>query len=121
MTIHSELIDERPDGLMDDMPAGSVHWKVTLRHKGRRMIIYYSQGPAVAGEPKMEDVLGCIARDAADADGYETFEEWCNALGLSEDSRKAERIYKAVSKQAEAFQRLCGGEYVAIRDKALDW
>ena len=87
-----ELIEKRPDALMSDMPTGSRHWRVTLRAERRRLTIYFSQGPAIEHAPTAEDVLDCLANDAAGYDNARSFEEWCNEYGYDTDSRRAEQI-----------------------------
>ncbi len=54
-------------------------------------------------EPNIYDVLTCMQK-------YDvgSFEDFCGEFGYSEDSRSAERIYKAVCKEYEAVNRLFG-------------
>src|SRR5262249_40492194 len=106
--LESELIEARPDKLMDDMPRGSAHWKCVLRCGPRRMTFYYSQGPAVVGEPKIACVLDNLASDAAGFENAPTFQEWAPEYGYDADSRKAERIYNAVERQAGQLRALLG-------------
>ena len=101
----AELIDSRPDGLMDDMPQGSNHWRCILWRGNRRMTIYFSQGPAISKEPTAADLLDCLASDYTTED----FESWASELGYETDSRKAERAYRACVKQSEQLVVLLGG------------
>lgn len=52
-------------------------------------------------EPTMYEVLSCLQK-------YDvgTFENFCDEFGYDYDSRKAEKIYKAVCKEYEALTRL---------------
>lgn len=54
-----------------------------------------------ASEPTMYDILVCLQK-------YEvgTFEDFCSEFGYNEDSRNAERTYKAVCKEYKAVDRL---------------
>lgn len=54
-------------------------------------------------EPTMYDVLACFTK-------YDvgSFEDFCGEFGYSNDSRTAERIYKAVVKECMAVERLFG-------------
>jgi len=52
-------------------------------------------------EPTMYDVLTCLTKYDP-----ETFENFCSEYGYDEDSRTAERTYKAVCKEYEAVDRL---------------
>ena len=69
------------------------------------MTVYFSQGPAISGEPTTEDVLDCLALDASGAD---SFEDWCAEYGYDTDSRKAEHIYNTVRKQTEELASFLG-------------
>lgn len=94
---------------MNDMPAGSRHYRVRLRYKGRQMTVPFSCGPAIEHEPSAEDVLECLLSDSSGAD--EAFEDWCDDLGYDSDSRRAERTYKLIQAQAIKTRNLLGDEY----------
>lgn len=53
--------------------------------------------------PTMYDVLACLQK-------YDcgTFEDFCREFGYDEDSRRAERTYKAVCREYAAVERLFG-------------
>ena len=61
--IANQWADTNPH--MSDMPAGSAHWKSTLRCRRKQMTVYFSQGPAVCKEPEAVDVVNCLGMDAA--------------------------------------------------------
>jgi hypothetical protein len=102
----AELVDQNPN--MFDMPPGSTHWRCVLRAGRSRMTVYFSQGPAVSREPDVATVLDCLANDASGYDNTGSFEDWADEYGYDIDSRKAERTYRAVEKQALALRRLLG-------------
>ena len=54
-------------------------------------------------EPTMYDILSCFQK-------YDcgSFQNFCDEFGFDTDSRKAERLYKAVSKEYKAVVRLFG-------------
>lgn len=58
--------------------------------------------------PRMEDVLQSIAMDSSCAD--EGFETWCQEFGYDEDSRHAERVYRACQDQARKARKWLGAE-----------
>ena len=60
-------------------------------------------------EPTMYDVLSCIQK-------YDvgSFENFCSEFGYDEDSRTAERTYKAVLKELEAMERLFSSEELEV-------
>lgn len=111
-----EHIDERPDRKVSEMPpedqrwnADANHFRCTLRkYKNRRMVVYFSQGSAISGEPTPATVLDCLASDAAGYENSRSFEDWCGEYGYDTDSRKAERTYKEVKTQTEKLRRFLG-------------
>lgn len=104
----ADWADSNPNAV--DFPAGSSHWRCVLRHGRRQLTVPFSQGPAICHEPELEDVLDCLASDAATYENARSFEEWCADLGFNDDSRKAERVYRTVEKQAAGLRRLLGDD-----------
>jgi hypothetical protein len=60
-------------------------------------------------KPTMYDVLSCLQK-------YDvgSFEDFCSEFGYDTDSRKAERIYKALCKEYEAMCRLFSDEELEL-------
>lgn len=96
-----EEVSSRPDGLMDDNWKAR-HYRCTLTQRSyhNKMEVYFSVGLAHS-EPKLEDILDCMASDSAGYENAWSFEDWANEYGYDPDSRKDERIYNACAKQAE--------------------
>ena len=90
------------------------HFKVTLRHAGRQMTLYFSQGYAISGEPTAADVLNCLASDSSSVENARSFEDWAADLGYDPDSRKAEKIFKICEKQAERLKKFLGEDLYKI-------
>lgn len=87
------------------------HWKVTLRSSNRRMTLYFSKGFGHHGaEPATDEVLACLASEAATIANAQDFEDFCSELGYDSDSRKAEKIYKACVHSAARLQTFLGSE-----------
>ncbi len=85
------------------------HWRVTLRAGRSRMTLTFSKGYGHNGaEPTTAEVLDCLASDAATWENAQTFEDWCSEFGFDTDSRKAERIFKTVERQAARLKALLG-------------
>lgn len=85
------------------------HWRVTLRGPHGRMSLVFSKGYGHNGaEPTPDEVLDCLASDAATVENTNSFEEWCCEFGFETDSRKAERAYRACVRQAESLKRILG-------------
>ena len=99
-------VAERPDNLMSKE---MDHWHCVLKANGKTYTFYYSQGYGYHhAEPTLPDVLEALARDYDPNDM--SFEEFCSEFGYDEDSRKAEKIYRAVRKETQALDRLFSEE-----------
>jgi len=113
ITATAEWTDHNPNMDDEDMD----HWKVTLRRKfpRRQMTVYFSMGYGHNGaEPTAEDVIDCLASDASGYDNARGFEDWAGDYGYDADSRKAERIYRVVGRDAARLRRFLGDDYSAI-------
>lgn len=94
---------------MTDMPEGSRHWNVSLlrieKGPAHAMIVPFSQGPAHTEPPTAEDVLDCLASDAAGWENAPNFDVWCGEYGYDTDSRRAEQTFNNVKKQKEELEK----------------
>ncbi len=98
---------------MDDS-ARMDHWRVTLRHAGRRMTLTFSQGYGHNGAaPKVADVLDCLSSDASSVIS-ESFEDFAATMGYDTDSRKALRTYNVCKRQADKLQRMLGADLFTV-------
>jgi len=99
--ISVEYADANPNMGRQDMN----HFKVTLRRLGRQLSIPFSQGYGISGEPDAKSVLNCLASDASSLENAGNFESWAGEYGYDTDSRKAEKLYRAVEQQTAKLQR----------------
>lgn len=91
-----------------DMPRGSSHY-LCIIHKGSDTLeVPFSMGPAHTEPPDFEDLLGCLASDAAGIENNDSFEQWAGDYGYDTDSRKAEEIYNTCQEQAENLKSFLG-------------
>lgn len=93
-----------PIAKRDKWQKDAFDYRVTLRYKGRRMSLDFWTGKGWTKAPELSDVLDCMFSDLPYADM--TFDEFCNETGFDNDSRKAERSWKATRKQARKFNEL---------------
>ena len=101
-----DWVVERPDNLMDK---NMDHWRCVLKANGKTYAFYYSQGYGHHHkEPVLANVLESLANDYDPSDM--SFEDFCSEYGYSEDSRKAEKVYRALRKETQALDRLFGEE-----------
>ncbi len=100
-------VPSRPDGNMTDMHR---HFKCRFTQGRHAFTVYFSQGSAHTEPPTASDVLDCLASDACGYDNASSFEEWAREYGYDADSRKAEKIFRTVKRQAEQLKRVLGSE-----------
>lgn len=71
--------------------------------------------------PHAADVLHSLILDS-DVLEYGSFEEWASSLGYDEDSRTAEKIYRACLEIALKLRQLLGDELIAkLRDALQEY
>ena len=81
---------------------------ITLKNWRGSWTFRFGQSIAREGTlPVAYDVLAALQKHDAG-----TFEDFCNEYGYSEDSRKAEKTYKAVAKEWENVQRMFSSEEI---------
>jgi len=90
------------------------HWRVTLRFEGRRTTVDFWQGLGHSAEPTAADVLSSLVLDASSYENAGSFEAFVADLGYDEDSRAAERVYKACGKMAPRVRKLLGEHFDAF-------
>jgi len=107
LTLTATRTDRNPD--MSDFDGD--HWKVTLKRPGHRMTLVFSKGYGHKGTPPtVAGVLDCLQSDARTAEDCASFEDFCSDLGYDSDSRKAEKLYKAVQRQTDKLRRFLGAD-----------
>lgn len=117
ITMRAEWADDNPHmTAARDMD----HWKCTIVRRdddGTRaqMTVYFSQGYGRNGkEPRVCDVLNCLASDASGVENARGFMDWACEYGYDIDSRAAERTYRTVQRQAQKLRRFMGNAYTAL-------
>ena len=100
-------VPARPDGMMSD---GHIthHFRCRIKCGNKSFGLYFSQGSAEP--PTVAEVLNCLASDASSYENASTFEDWASEFGFDTDSRKAEKSYRAVKRQAKQLKRVIGDE-----------
>lgn len=85
-------------------------FKVRLSKGGKQYTFEFGQSIAEGNnEPTMYDVLACLQKYDP-----ETFEDFCSNYGYDNDSRTAEKTYKAVCKEFKNMQRLFTSEELEL-------
>jgi hypothetical protein len=88
----------------DEWSKTASHWEIVFSRGTAELVTHYSMGSAHKGEPKIEDVLDCLANDASSIENSRRFEDWAEEFGYDTDSRRAERIYDACVKTANELK-----------------
>lgn len=93
----------------DDKETRDIY-RVTFQRGTSRFSLRFGQSLANTGEhPTPYDVLACIEKhDVGD------FENFCSEFGYDINSRKAEKIYKAVCKEYEKVSRFFSSDELEI-------
>lgn len=85
-------------------------FKVQLKRGRKSYTFEFGQSIADGSqEPTLYDILTCLQK-------YDvgSFEDFCGEFGYDEDSRTAERTYKAVVKEFEAMERLFNSDELEV-------
>lgn len=107
LTMTCHRIDQNPN-MIDPDPRMS-HWACKIKTRlGKQLTVPFSMGAAHVGEPRLADVLDCMASDSCGVDNAASFEDWCGEYGYDTDSRKAERTFKICQRQSANLKRLLG-------------
>ena len=120
LTMSCEYADSNPN--MDAVNKNAYnHFKVTIKRRYRiygnyldsrygfkQMTLLFSQGLGIQEEPTLESVLNCLISDSYCG---VTFQEFCDNLGYNNDSRKAEKTFKATLKQTSKLKKLLDNKF----------
>lgn len=101
----------------DDWQRGATGYRVTFTYDRRIASFDFWQGSGITDDPTAEGVMYCLVSDAQA--GSDTFEWFCGNMGYDEDSRAAERTWKACQRIETQLSRLFGADF----DEAMstDW
>lgn len=103
-------VDELPRYSDENNKSGLIgyynQYKVKVTFEGRSATFDY--GSSVHNynegiEPKKEDLLYCLVSDYNSPNNFENF---CDEFGYDQDSRKAEKIFKAIQKEATKLDKI---------------
>jgi hypothetical protein len=108
-----EGVDRNPLMEGDEWSRTADHWrcKIVARAGGKKRTLntYFSKGSGHHGaEPKITEVFSALSLDAMGFENARDFEDWASEYGYSADSRKAEKAYTVVGKQAASLKQLLG-------------
>jgi hypothetical protein len=75
--------------------------------------IHCTQTKDILHDNLVRDIMSCIKSDYyIDSSRYPTFNDFCSEFGYDNDSRKAERTYKACLKHAAGLQSVFTSEII---------
>lgn len=93
----------------DDWKKRAHNYRVTLTYRRRRLTVDWFQGELNTRDPEAAGVLDCLLSDASSGDL--DFAAFCSELGYNEDSRKAERTWRACQQIGRDLRRLLGDDF----------
>lgn len=88
----------------DEWKKTANKYKARITYNKKSITISFYTGNGWKKDPVLEDILGSILLDTTYLDYG--FEDFANAMGYNSDSRKAEKIYKEIQKQAKKINRI---------------
>lgn len=92
-----------------DWQKGANGYHVTLRYKRRQYSFDFWQGQAITDDPTAEGCLECLLSDAQA--GELDFEDFCREFGYDDDSRSAERTWRACGEVNMRLRELLGDDF----------
>jgi hypothetical protein len=109
LTLHIDRVSGRPD-LASRWGDDARHWKFRIVSGNGRGHVrgYYSQGPACTKPPTLEEILGCLADDAAAYENAGSFAGWAAEYGYNSDSISALAVYHTVRDESQALADMLG-------------
>lgn len=110
ITMRLESVDNNPNMTDGSFSRSAFHYRVKLRRGRQGMSLYFSQGSAHSKPPTLNDVLSCLALDAASIENAQSFDGWARELGLEEDSRRAWNAYQASRSQTDKLKAMLGDD-----------
>lgn len=110
-TLKAEGIEQQNQPKSSKITLRCNQFRVNLKYEGRRASFLFhgshadwQKGETEMSEANLKFALYCFLSDA-DA-GRQTFEDFCGDFGYDEDSRTAERIFKACQRFAVKQEKL---------------
>lgn len=114
-------IAQRPDGLANELER---HFSTQVKRGHEAMTVYFSQGSVHTDNPTITDVMYCLFSDYVNESKYHEsdFQYWVDDYGYDNDSRQAEKIYRAVIAQSNDIRRLFATDEISdLREMFLEW
>ncbi len=109
LTLTCEYGAKLPYDKQSDWQQNATGYRCQIKYGRRSYTFDFWMGIAHTDAPDLEGCLACLLSDASAGD--QTFEDFCRDYGYDEDSRTAERTWKACQRTMVAMQRLLGNEY----------
>lgn len=109
-----------PHATGDEWERSASHWVVTLKREGAEPFpVPFSQGSAHTEPPTADDVLDCLASDAASVENAPDWLDWAEGMGFDGEGAKALReardTHATILKQSETLRSfLPEGAYDAL-------
>src|SRR3546814_18623148 len=121
LSMDVERADANPS--IPDMPEGSSHWICTLRSSDpdrATFQAFFSMGPALDHDPKIDEVLECVVSDVAGVRRSSSFDESAEDFG---DGDMSVRGWKRLQRYSDTTRTANGARSALFRDRMdiLTW
>jgi hypothetical protein len=103
----------------EGFPEGTTSWRVTLKFpaRGSSLTTDFHMGPGHgAREPEVAEVLDVLLSDAATINNATSFEDFCSDFGYDDNSRRIERLYYRMSREADKLEAFLGDDCGDFQD-----
>lgn len=118
--VTSEAVKAPPPAhLAKNFGSGASTWKVTLKRGSARLTTPFAMGSAHKGQPDIVDVVSSLVLDASSAG--ESFKDFADNFGYSDDSLTAKATWKAIETMAPKVKKFFGRDYPAVIEACADY
>lgn len=106
-----EIVDG-PDYARDEQGWEHHRYEVELRRGEVSIGVPWLAGLGITEDPTASDVLKALLLDASGVENARgSFEEWAGEYGYDPDSRRAEELFRAVTRQTDLLRVLLGDDF----------
>lgn len=119
LVMEVEQMDDRPGP--DSWPPAALHYRCTIERRpefsegktaARFIVVYFSMGPALVGNPSLERVLDCLAGDIASVENADGKWSWASevfSMPTNEDEgRQLDYAWEEINRQRRQLEAMLG-------------
>ena len=88
-----------------DWQAKANCYRVTLNYQGRSYSLFFYQNTGITRDPRVSDVIGCLASDYSILNSCDTLKCFGDCMGWDENTADT---YRAIKRQSARYSKLIG-------------